>query len=88
MTATFVADDFVIPQGFTIESFRLEEEEVIGCVHIYPARDDHTAADVHSWVRASRADLDKSLYDAVSASLVNGWFFPEIRYAPRPRTGG
>ncbi|MGW6931836.1 hypothetical protein ACWGE0_17415 [Lentzea sp. NPDC054927] len=65
----------------------VDEEEVIGCVYIYPLRDDRTVADVHSWVRADRADLDKPLYDAVSTWLVNDWPFPEIRYAPRPPTG-
>jgi hypothetical protein len=76
------ANDFAQRAGFTYSV--LDGEEVIGCLYIYPARDDRTVADVHSWVRADRADLDKPLHDAVSAWLVNDWPFSEIRYAPRP----
>ncbi|MFS8103256.1 hypothetical protein LFM09_39625 [Lentzea alba] len=79
------ADDFAKRAGFTCSV--LEGEEVIGCVHICPTRDDHTVARVDSWVRADRADLDKPLYDAVSAWPANDWIFPEVRYAPRPSTG-
>jgi hypothetical protein len=75
------ADDFAKRSGFTYSVLR--EEEVIGCVYIYPARDDDTVASVHSWVRADSADLDKPLYEAVSAWLVERWSFPEIRYASR-----
>ncbi|MDX8035223.1 N-acetyltransferase [Lentzea sp. BCCO 10_0856] len=80
------ADDFDRRAGFTCSV--LAADEVIGCVYIYPARDDHAVASVHSWVRADRADLDKPLYDVVSAWLADDWPFPEIRYVPRPRTGG
>ncbi|MEV6240959.1 N-acetyltransferase [Lentzea sp. NPDC051838] len=75
------ADDFTQRSGFTYSV--LDGDEVIGCVYIYPARDDHAAAQVHSWVRADRADLDKALYDAVSAWLERDWIFPEVRYASR-----
>ncbi|MDT7788285.1 MAG: hypothetical protein QOF58_6704 [Pseudonocardiales bacterium] len=79
------ADDFTKRAGFTYSV--LDGDEVIGCLYIYPARDDHTVARVHSWVRADRADLDKPLHDAVRAWLVNEWDFPEIRYARRKSTG-
>jgi hypothetical protein len=45
-------------------------------------------ADVHSWVRADRAELDVPLYAAVSAWLADAWPFAEVRYAPRARAGG
>ncbi|HEX8868771.1 MAG TPA: N-acetyltransferase [Lentzea sp.] len=76
------ADDFTKRSGFTYSV--LDGDEVIGCVYIYPARDDNTAARVDSWVRADRADLDKPLHDAVSAWLASDWPLTEIRYAPRP----
>ncbi|MEU0879163.1 N-acetyltransferase [Lentzea sp. NPDC005914] len=75
------ANDFTQRAGFTYSV--LDEEDVIGCVYIYPARDDRTVARVHSWVRADRAELDKPLHDAVSAWLAYDWPFPEVRYAPR-----
>jgi hypothetical protein len=75
------ADDFTKRAGFTCSV--LQEEDVIGCVYIYPARDDRTAASVHSWVRADRADLDEPLHVAVRDWLAAEWPFPEVRYAPR-----
>jgi hypothetical protein len=45
-------------------------------------------ADVRSWVRADRAELDVPLYAAVSAWLAAAWPFPEVRYAPRAADGG
>ena len=45
-------------------------------------------ADVHSWVRADRAELDMPLYAAVSAWLAEAWPFAEVRYAPRAGAGG
>jgi hypothetical protein len=70
---------------------------VVGCVYIYPAKDEEGApageaapgvADVHSWVRADRAELDVPLYAAVSAWLADAWPFAEVRYAPRAGGGG
>ena len=45
-------------------------------------------ADVYSWVRADRAELDVPLYDAVSAWLADAWPFTEVRYAPRAGGSG
>lgn len=46
------------------------------------------AADVRSWVRADRAELDVPLYSAVCAWLRDAWPFTSVRYAPRPAGGG
>jgi hypothetical protein len=40
-------------------------------------------AEVRSWVRDNRADLDVPLHDAVSAWLREAWPFATIAYAPR-----
>jgi hypothetical protein len=40
-------------------------------------------AEVRSWVRADRGDLDVPLYEAVAAWLREGWPFAAIAYAPR-----
>jgi hypothetical protein len=45
-------------------------------------------ADVRSWVRADRAELDVPLHAAVSAWLAGAWPFAEVRYAPRGGGGG
>jgi hypothetical protein len=76
------ADDFAQRAGFTYSVIEVPGDDVIGCVYIYPTRDD-TAARVHSWVRADRAELDRPLYEAVSAWLASDWPFTAIRYAAR-----
>jgi hypothetical protein len=73
--------------SFTYSVILAPGDEVIGCVYIYPARDDSTIVDVHSWVRAEQAHLDKPLYDTVSQWLSTAWPFPHVRYAPRPLIG-
>ena len=81
------ADDFASRSGFTYSVIQTPGDEVIGCVYIYPARDDSSIVQVRSWVRADRAHLDKPLYDAVSRWLSTDWPFSRIRYAPRPPIG-
>ena len=56
---------------------------MIGCVYIYPDKDEQHDAKVLSWVRASRAELDVPLWRAVSASLADDWPFENVEYAVR-----
>jgi hypothetical protein len=77
------AEDFVQRAGFTYTVLASGSDRIIGCVYIYPSRSAVGTADVHSWVRADRADLDAALHDAVAAWLNNAWPFTAIRYAPR-----
>jgi hypothetical protein len=79
------AEDFAARRGFTYTVLSAGTSEVIGCVYIYPPRETNPAHDVHvsSWVRADRADLDRVLYDAVSAWLERDWPFTSVSYAPR-----
>jgi hypothetical protein len=87
------ADDFANRAGFTY-TVLAGDGRVAGCVYVYPAGDTaagHAAAgvaDVRSWVRANRAELDVPLYEAVRAWLRDAWPFTEVRYAPRPAGGG
>ena len=76
------ADDFAGRQGFTYTVIE-GDEEVIGCVYIYPAEDPAFDANVRSWVRADRADLDAVLYRSVSDWLADRWPFATVDYAPR-----
>lgn len=75
------ADDFENRTGFTYSV--LSGDEVVGCVYIYPARDNPDAAQVRSWVRADHAALDAPLYEAVSRWLATDWPIARVRYAPR-----
>jgi hypothetical protein len=78
------ARDFEARTGFTYTVLAPGTEEVIGCVYIYPAKDDEHDAQVRSWVRADRAELDSLLHGAVSRWLAERWPFERPLYAPRP----
>ena len=77
------ADDFANRRGFTYTVLDPGTGDVIGCVYIYPARDEPRRASVQSWVRASRAELDVPLWRAVSAWLAAEWPFEAVSYAER-----
>ena len=82
------AEDFAARTGFTYTVLAGPGDRVVGCVYIYPAGDGAAGtADVRSWVRADRAELDLPLYTAVSAWLAGAWPFTAVRYAPRPGAG-
>jgi hypothetical protein len=76
------ARDFAERTGFTYTVLD-PDGQVIGCLYIYPSKDAAGTADVRSWVRASRADLDVPLYQAVSEWLRADWPFAAVRYAER-----
>lgn len=57
--------------------------EVIGSVYIRPSDRHQYDADVRSWVRADRAELDKALYDQVTRWLADVWPFAKPDYAAR-----
>lgn len=61
------AEDFAQRAGFTYTVLARGNARIIGCVYIYPSGSADGAADVRSWVRADRADLDVAVHDAVSA---------------------
>ena len=75
------ARDFVERSGFTY-SVLDPGGDVIGCVYVYPARDTAHDAHVLSWVRASRAELDLLVRDAVAAWLGACWPFERPLYEP------
>ncbi|MEU1518811.1 N-acetyltransferase [Streptomyces sp. NPDC005811] len=87
------AQDFDERTGFTYTVLSVPEGEVIGCVYIYPSRQDPPRQDpplqapplpeVRSWVRADHAPLDPELHRTVSAWLRDDWPFDEVIYAPR-----
>jgi hypothetical protein len=77
------AADFSERTGFTYTVLDPADRDVIGCVYIYPSRDARFDADVRSWVTAERAELDRPLYDAVSAWLAAEWPFAKPKYATR-----
>ncbi len=78
------AEDFRLRRGFT---YTVQDAAggAIGCVYIYPPSVPDADADVRSWVRADHADLDRPLYEAVSAWLRTDWPFERVEYAVRAR---
>jgi RimJ/RimL family protein N-acetyltransferase len=80
--------DFEDRTGFTYTVLDPTDGDVIGCVYIYPARDDAHDASVRSWVRATHAELDAPLWRAVSQWLAADWPFAAIDYAPREDAAG
>jgi hypothetical protein len=79
------ARDFEERRGFTYTVLAPDTDDVLGCVYIYPARDedlDHDAQ-VRSWVRASVPELDRELYASVRRWLADAWPFAVVEYADR-----
>jgi hypothetical protein len=76
------ADDFENRSGFTYTVLD-PSGDVVGCVYIYPSKVGGHQAHVLSWVRASRAELDVPLWQAVSDWLAGEWPFQNVDYAAR-----
>jgi hypothetical protein len=67
------AADFQARRGFTFTVLEPSTGDVIGCVYLYPSRSADVDVTVQSWVRASHAELDVPLADAVAAWLAAEW---------------
>ena len=77
--------DFAARRGFTYTVLD-PDEEVIGCLYIYPPLATDPAgvdANVRSWVRVDYAGRDVDLYGAVVAWLADAWPFTDVSYASR-----
>jgi hypothetical protein len=74
------ARDFEERRGFTYSI--LEGDEVVGCIYIYPPthHPGHDAS-ISSWVRESRAELDASIRESLSAWIDEAWPFSSPYYA-------
>lgn len=77
------AADFEKRFGFTYTVLETPGDAVIGCVYIYPDREEPSVTKVSSWVRADRAHLDAVLHRTVSAWLAEAWPLREVRCFPR-----
>jgi hypothetical protein len=77
------ADDFEQRKGFTYTVLDPATGETIGCVYIYPDKSEEQDAKVLSWVRASHAELDAPLWQAVRTWLEAEWPFERVSYAER-----
>jgi hypothetical protein len=67
------ADDFTRRVGFTFTVLDPADDDVIGCGYVYPSASEEWDGTVQSWGRASKADLDVPLADAVARWLATDW---------------
>lgn len=67
------AADFEARTGFTFTVLDPANNDVIGCVYLYPASSDSYDVSVRSWVRADRKSLDRPLADSVAAWINARW---------------
>ncbi|HEX6256894.1 MAG TPA: hypothetical protein VFZ70_13900 [Euzebyales bacterium] len=74
------AEDFAARRGFTYTVLDAQDD-VIGCVYIYPDDDPAHDADIRSWVRADHADLDMVVRTVVATWVRHAWPFAGVRYA-------
>lgn len=87
------AEEFEAREAFAYSVLERAEDgeagSVVGCLYINPTRPDKRPyqaghdAQVRSWVRADRPDLDRELWAAVSAWLSESWPFTNPRYHKR-----
>ena len=73
------AKDFQERRGFTYSI--LEGDDVIGCIYIYPSRLPDRDAEISSWVRESRAELDALVREALAKWIDESWPFSNPHYA-------
>lgn len=67
------ADHFAARQGFTFTVLDPTDDDVIGCVYLYPSTSEEYDVSVQSWVRADRAHLDGPVADAVARWIAAAW---------------
>jgi hypothetical protein len=72
------ARDFAERRGFTYTVLDPVSRSVIGCLYIYASRLPGHDADVRMWVRASHAELDGPLWEAVRSWLAGEWPFRSV----------
>lgn len=67
------AADYEAGTGFTYTVLDPTTGDVIGCVYLYPSASSDADVTVQSWVRASHAELDGYLADAVASWVAAEW---------------
>jgi hypothetical protein len=76
------ARDFGERKGFTYTVLD-SGDDVVGCVYIYPARDDVHDVAVQSWVRATEAAQDEPVRRAIADWITSdAWPFQRPVYEP------
>jgi hypothetical protein len=77
------AADFAARTGFTYTVLAPDDDTVIGCLYLYPSKKPGHDARAMAWIRAADQDLDRVLFDAVTAWLEDAWPWHSVEFAPR-----
>lgn len=77
------ADHFERRLGFTYTVRSTADDDVIGCVYIYPSDATGVDATVRSWVRLRHAHLDEEVWRTVDQWLSAHWPFTSVADHPR-----
>ena len=77
--------EFLNRSSFTYTVMNLDETICLGCVYIFPSRNQKFEADVYMWVRKSEFDkgLDPILFTTVKNWIGEKWPFKKVRYPVR-----
>ena len=76
------ARDFTDRKGFTYTVLD-RDDDVVGCVYIYPSTDDVHDARIQSWLRQSHAAHEETFRQGVADWLVSeAWPFEQPLYEP------
>ena len=77
--------EFQRRSSFTYTVVTLDENQVIGCVYIFPTTKGDFNSTVEMWVRASVLDagLDNILYKSVKQWISEEWPFKMVAYPGR-----
>lgn len=61
----------------------LDNDDVIGCVYLYPTREEAFDAEISSWVTESQGHLDAVLWQTLNDWLAAEWPFESVLDHPR-----
>ncbi len=77
--------EFQKRSSFAYTVMSLDESTCLGCVYIYPNKEQSVDADVYLWVRKSEFEkgLDPVLFDEVKSWINFDWPFDNVRYPGR-----
>lgn len=75
------ARHFAERRGFTWTV--LDNDDVIGCVYLYPTREEAFDAEISSWVTESQGHLDAVLWQTLNDWLAAEWPFESVLDHPR-----
>lgn len=77
--------EFQTRSSFAYTVMNLDESQCLGCMYIFPSRDEANEADIFCWVRKSEYDkgLDEELFTTVKSWVTETWPFRNVRYPGR-----